>query len=387
MVPFFVYAITVQNKTVVEYFYHHGIDINSIKVDVSIKFAKNIIELKKVELLPILTHNNFNMNQKDEYGNTLLNHAVSHGNKKIIKYLIDDGANVNGIGSKGLTPLTLALLEVSMRENSDKSIVKFLVEDCGADIEKIDGTGYSPLTSAIRYFNKDMVKYLIHQGANIDKLDGNKESPLSLAYDNERENNMLEDPTFCGILDYLIDCGANIQGNRYQNLVYAVKKGDTAMVKDLVENGQLEDQLTEKDFYSFFVMAIRNHRMEMVKTMNALWEYNIEYWERVYNKSTSFYEKAPLFLAIRYSHLGMVKCIMECGAKVIMDDRYEYSHLHYVLRCGEVEKLKYLLNQWGTKNPKEGLECFSGNAFHVNKQYNFMKGELYYKIHDVLNTY
>ena len=55
-----------------------------------------------------LLENGYNVNSKDQYGNTALHEAVRHNYVPIIKLLLKYGANINVKNKFGETPLSLS---------------------------------------------------------------------------------------------------------------------------------------------------------------------------------------------------------------------------------------------------------------------------------------
>ena len=107
---------------------------------------------------------------KDNNGNTPLN-AACNGFKResaIIKYLIDNGANVNTKNNNGGTPLHGVC---SIGASSEIDLVKLLVAQ-GADINARENYGGTPLRYAIGSLDK--ASFLIEHGADINSTsDGN----------------------------------------------------------------------------------------------------------------------------------------------------------------------------------------------------------------------
>ena len=80
--------------------------------------------------------------------------AFKSKNKSIIKYLIDQGADVNGKMEYNVSALIKAC------EYGYTDIVKYLIEH-GANINEKKENGKSAIMTACKYGNEDIVKYLI----------------------------------------------------------------------------------------------------------------------------------------------------------------------------------------------------------------------------------
>ncbi|WP_353273965.1 ankyrin repeat domain-containing protein [Wolbachia endosymbiont (group A) of Ennomos erosarius] len=93
----------------------------------------------------------------EEY--TLLYLAAKRGHTKIVKILIEKGANVNVIGKGGLTPLYWAVQE------GRTEIVKILIAK-GAKVDAAGKDGFTPLHWAVQKGRAEMVKILIENGAD-----------------------------------------------------------------------------------------------------------------------------------------------------------------------------------------------------------------------------
>ena len=131
--------------------------------------AGNIVAVKKF----LDKGGNGNVNLQDEPGMTPLHHAVNADwkgrNRKMIKLLIDRGANVKAIDDTHHTPLHMA---------SNKETAELLI-DAGADVNaKTEHTGETPLYSAARNAAQgasksyqiylDLTKMLITKGADVN---------------------------------------------------------------------------------------------------------------------------------------------------------------------------------------------------------------------------
>jgi len=166
--------------------------------------------------------------------------ACKKGNENIVKYLVKLGGNTNKKRWHGRTPFFIAC------ENGHVNIVKYFIEHGGADINEKFMWQYSmgeeiyfgtPLIIACRKKNDnyDMVKFLVEKGADINKKDGFGETPLFAACNitNANENNEK-------IVKYLIDHGADVNKEgmfKKTPLYVACESRNVNIVKYLIEHG------------------------------------------------------------------------------------------------------------------------------------------------------
>jgi len=121
-----------------------------------------------------------------EVGRTLLHHAAWVGNLPVFKLLVESGGDVNkkrntawrpngGVNGRGSTPLHAAVMY--NREN----IVKYLVEDCGVDIDIPGEQGYTILHIACKFNLPNLTEYLLSRGARTDLLTRDEKTARELA--------------------------------------------------------------------------------------------------------------------------------------------------------------------------------------------------------------
>ncbi len=73
----------------------------------------------------------------------------------LVKYLIEEkGANFNALDKYGQTPLH------SAAQSGNSDVVKYLIEEKGADFNAPDRRGNTPLHSTAKMGRLDVVKYL-----------------------------------------------------------------------------------------------------------------------------------------------------------------------------------------------------------------------------------
>lgn len=149
---------------------------------------ENNIEIFKV-LYDCIEENEFYFKFYDVNINFLLNNFIEKGNNKIVEFLIKKTRNINQSSTiysyselvfSGDIPLHLACKLQNLK------IVKLLIDN-GADTNSLEEDGKTTLFNAIeaKKANKDIIRYLIKNGADIHKEDNSGISPLSFAESNK----------------------------------------------------------------------------------------------------------------------------------------------------------------------------------------------------------
>ena len=118
----------------------------------------NAIRFSNVELLHQAIQNGANVNAPRS-GNTPLAYACGYNDLKIIRLLLNYGADVNGRGKNGCTPLENACYKGS------EDIVRLLIEH-GADPNARDDNGRTPLHRACWPGYAGIVHILLESGAD-----------------------------------------------------------------------------------------------------------------------------------------------------------------------------------------------------------------------------
>lgn len=106
-------------------------------------------------------------------GNSALLLAVYRGNNQVAQFLIDNGAEINGITKMG-TPLMAAVVKGNI------VAAKMLLEK-KADVNATDSNGMSALIYASTFKNYEIVSELIKVGANFNQKDNRNNSALDYA--------------------------------------------------------------------------------------------------------------------------------------------------------------------------------------------------------------
>ncbi len=161
-------AAKVGDKEVVKWLLDHGADpaITDEQSQMSWMLALNDNHSDIVELL--LSVHSYDCEGELPLGRHSIHYACvagNNGNKKVVKYLLDKGVNINVKSRDGMTALVCAANHLY------KDMVRFLVEN-GADINIPDPEGTSV---AMKYLDNDRVfstdlEWLIQHGADLNTV-------------------------------------------------------------------------------------------------------------------------------------------------------------------------------------------------------------------------
>jgi ankyrin repeat protein len=235
----------------------------------------------------------FTMINEKSFNNALFT-ALEKCNIEVIKYLIEQcGVNVESKDDIGRTPLHITSFKGHIE------VIKYLIEQCRANVEAKNNTGRTPLHFASENGHIKVVKYLIERcHANVEAKDYLEGTPLHFA----SENGHIE------VVKYLIErCHANVEAKDYFErtpLHFASEKGRIEVVKYLIE---------------------RCHANVEVKDNNG---------------------NTPLHFASENGHIEVVKYLIEqCHANVEEKGYFESTPLHYASEKGRIEVVKYLIEQ------------------------------------------
>lgn len=143
------------------------------------RFDKNSADI-------IMNSEKVNINQLNNYGETLLHICLKNNKLKASKWLIENGINTNIKNKDGITAQRLAV------EKGEAYIVDSLIQHTNMDINQVDKNGRSLLQDAVIMGHDKVAKHLIKHSININNVDNNNRNVSfdALAYG---DNNMIDE--------------------------------------------------------------------------------------------------------------------------------------------------------------------------------------------------
>ena len=180
-------------------------------------------EEKKIDTL--LSSKHVDLEERDDKGNTPLYRATRFNNTRMIKKLIDAGANINSKNERKKTPLHLAAGFKKIET------VRLLVTE-GANLESRDKNGVTPLHEAVFMRKGDSVEYLIENGADVNSVAHNGISVLHTSITHQ---------IYIELVRFLIEAGAKVNygtpNHEVFPLHFAMDEYDDRIFDLLVDSG------------------------------------------------------------------------------------------------------------------------------------------------------
>ena len=284
---------------------------------------RQAVRAGELSLVIYAVNNGANLNT---IGGEALSTASLEGYFDIVKYLVENGVNVENI----YNPLTKAA------ENGHLDIVKYLVEN-GADIH-IDRD--LPLAYATENDHYDVVKYLVEKGADVIRARAIESAAsngnfLILQYLVENSNadlsNVLSkaDPKF-EIVKYLVEKGSNITP---QYLLFAASRGTVDAVKYLLERTK------DADLNTLLIRAASSGNLDVIKYLISL------------GADVKAQKNLSLLSAVVNGRTNTVKYLVEKGADV---QTGENAALIDASKRGRYEIVKFLVESGADIEAQEG---------------------------------
>ena len=323
----FIYASQNGHVEVVRFLIENGADVN-----VSSNNGTNaLIEASSnghIEVVKLLIENGAGVNTFNNYEQTPLIEASKKGHVEIVRLLLNEGANVKAGAFENRTSLFYAseagqsditsTIENTSDVNSNTiniylKIIKLLIDN-GADVNAIDDTGWTPLIIASSTKNVDVVRLLIENGADVNHIDNEGTTPISIAL----SNGNIE------IVRSLIENGADDNYNSDMLLLHASRVGTIETVRFLIEQGVNIDAVDD-DGLSSLINALYEDNIDIAILL-------IENDADV--DSLGYDENTPLMIASESMYVEIVELLIEYRAEVNERNDHGQTALTFALEMG-----------------------------------------------------
>ncbi|KAI9672821.1 MAG: hypothetical protein M1831_000257 [Alyxoria varia] len=280
-----------------------GIKINSKNdfEDSPLGLAANNCHLEAVRLLS--KQKGIKINGKNLFGDSPLGLAAKNGHLEAVRLLSKQkGIKINGENMFGDSPLGLAA------KNGHLEAVRLLSKQKGIKINAKDKFGYSPLSWAAENGHTEVVEFLLEQpGIEVDTGGGSNREPTLL--------DMAAKGGHLNIVKIILAYEVNIDGATRRDLLkalsWAVKNWDLAMIKLLVGDGGVANDIFSNDHERRLTKAMRNGDTAFAEMLIG--------YDADVNAKDGF-GQTPLSLAASRGDTSMVELLLRNNAEVNHQD-------------------------------------------------------------------
>ncbi|VAW61336.1 hypothetical protein MNBD_GAMMA09-726 [hydrothermal vent metagenome] len=331
----------------------------------------------KLELIKyLIKHIDINIKNKD--GNTVLIETLNSGYfpedvKKVVDYLLSNGADVNLTGKYGRSAFIAAIRNRKL----DLSVIETLIA-AGADINQKDDKG----RGAIHYTaasNFSYMKYLAKKGVDLNAVsEATSETPLQIAVQYNRkqavkyllDNNVdvnIKDNTGKTALNYAIEGDfSDIVLMLNEKNAKAGLQADIDEISQAELNKKLAEKKRKRNTVKSLKSAIRLHDLEATKKYYA---------EKINGPDAAKLNKHKLALyAIEKGTLPMLRYFFENGLDINSKDDDGYSLLHDAVFYNNIDIANFLIKSGLDVNYQstDGSSIFSMNANSSREMVDFL---------------
>ncbi|KAF3921088.1 Ankyrin-3 [Arthrobotrys entomopaga] len=275
------------------------------------------IKEKRMPILEYLTAKGIDINAVLEFDEcTPLQLAALNGDLTIIKALVNGGADLNPVpGVRG------ALMHYALISGKEE-VVRYFI-NAGTKVED-SVNGWSLICYAFNRGLTSLIPELVRLGADVNGLDGSGWTPLAMAIKECNED----------IEKLLRDHGASAANTGADGVIKLASSGKVEQLRKLLDEGVDPNQVRWSD--SPINVAIKGRKKEVVETL-------IEYGASV-NPLPGEIHRNPLGLAAEGSDIIMIEYLLQMGA----DPNESKSGFNWALaqaaKKGNLEVVQLLLD-------------------------------------------
>ena len=232
--------------------------------------------------------------QIDATGSTPLAMAAMWNDDELVRLLLTrSSANVNTQNIEGETPLLL--LSGQQYHDGILVLVSSLLKH-GADVNKSDNVGNTPLTRSIEQKSIPLMKLLLRNGANTSSSGGQSEAPLIVSV----RSNCMEAVALL-LEEDGIDCNVHCRSHSRTPLIWAAFLGLKDIFVLLLNHPNVDIHAQDKNRNTALMMAV-GRRPDIIRCL-------VEQGAKVYAHNQDD-DSSPLERACFYGHLDSIFCLI-----------------------------------------------------------------------------
>lgn len=277
--------------------------------------------------------------------------AVSSGDELLVRRLLVFGAELNRKDFRGVSPLREAVTK------QNQGIAELLL-DSGADVESKCSLGMTPLAFAAKNNDSTMAALLIRYGANVNATETKNECPIlvAVAWRGHLEVARLLLQHGCDVqcrtsggstalhqattenhvelIKVLVQAGIQVDikdGEGHSPLYLATEHhSDTAAAESLLHLGA-STELKSASGYTPLMNATIKNQVALMRTL-------IEFGADINNPDEA--GRVPIMVAVAAGSQPCIALLKDHGARLDLLDKSGHSLLHYVAESGNMDVIK-----------------------------------------------
>ncbi len=267
----------------------------------------------------------------DDSIETPLTHALLRHNAKLVKLLLEAGANIEQRPTNDSIPPLHYVVDI----NADQELVRLLIKS-GANINACDDGGDTPLHVAADCSADINMRLLLQAGANIEAQNAQGQTPLHLATEQEDET----------VISLLINHGANVnaQTNDGWTPLHAAAAKDAATVLPILLNHGANVNEKDNDDWTPLHAAAAN---DAAKVLPILLNHGANVNEKTNEGFT------PLHAAAFNDAATVLPILLNHGANVHEKGNNGWTPLHAAAFNDAATVLPILLNHGANVDEKD----------------------------------
>lgn len=295
------------NLEEIKFFIDKGLNPNTVCSDGK-TLAFKAIETGDLELLEYLKSKGAKLDPRDG------NHRPTTKNPNVIKYVIENGGDINATDSWNSTYMCIAL------EIQDYELAAYLITK-KIDLQNSCYFDEPVLIKAIEKNDLRFIEFLVNNGADVNVIGYFDRNALEYA---EKENKV-------EIINFLKSKGAMNKEERNKKIIAQLEQNN--LLVQHIEKQELEDVLqilrTEKNLTLTPVQVQGMAVLSIQKASIELLQITMERYQFEINQKINFEEQTMLFLASQEGNLSLVTFLVNKGANVMLEDAFSKKASDY----------------------------------------------------------
>jgi len=271
---------------------------------------------------------------KDDSGDTLLHHAIRKHNAKMVKILIEHGADIEAKDCQGDTPLDVAINYIRNKEIIDLLIAKGAHKTKGKELEKITVISQEELLQNL--------KKAVAKGQDINQADAIGRTPLHAA----------SEYGYKEAVDFLLSKGANpnvADKMGFTVLHFAIMHSQVEVAKVLIEHGaDVNAKDNDKNFRPL-------HFAVMAKSKSSELAELLIHNGADLNATGPLGGQTPLHMSVSAGNIFLTRLFIAKGANVNMRNKSGATPLHEAAQRGYKEIVEFLIEKKAQINAKDNV--------------------------------